>query len=75
MPEGISIMDDAVTKLYLMKHFGISTAEQLDEKIRYMKKIDIGMFVGKDGTNESRAHRSAESRRTKNRQKANKQRV
>ena len=46
-------MDERQMMEFLRTQYGIKSIQQLDEEIRRMKKIDIGIFTGKAGANGS----------------------
>jgi hypothetical protein len=54
----VKLVDVNATLEYLREQYGICTESQLDEAIRRMRKIDIGVFAGKDGGHGSGNHGS-----------------
>ena len=58
----MKLVDVNATLEYLREQFGICTESQLDEAIRRIRKIDIGVFAGKDGGHGSTVIRGAADR-------------
>lgn len=69
-PEGVIRVSGNETLEYLRKRFGITSERQLDEAIRKMNRIDIGIFAGKDGWRGASNQGSTGTRRATDRTEA-----